>query len=137
MNEKKLTAAVQTAHASLHEIELSYSAMDEKDPRAAKMRANIEKLREVCSDLDMLREQTDFELVRDYLWHSGCRRDVLTADQHLLLVSNCNGYGELSAEELTDRGLDWDWSHVRDSEDGTIALIAAWIRDFLKEHAHG
>jgi hypothetical protein len=52
----------------------------------------------------------------------------LTYDEHLWVVSHCDGFGNMSTETLTELGVEYDWSHVRDSSDKAIdAAHAALI----------
>ena len=59
-------------------------------------------------------------VIRDHMWHSGDKSNVLTTDQHRHCVEQCDGYGGMCWQELEERGLDWDWSHVRDSADEAL-----------------
>ena len=62
-----------------------------------------------------------------YLYHSGEKRDELHPDVHDEVMALCNGYGQLTVEELRERHLTWEWSHVRDSTVEPLARARAYL----------
>lgn len=70
-------------------------------------------------------------VIRDYMWHSGDKSNVLTRNQHRACVECCDGYGQMCWQELERRGLDWDWSHVRDSTDMALDACYDMIQSFV------
>lgn len=71
-----------------------------------------------------------FQVIHDFLYHSGKRNKELTPSQHDNLMVLCDGYGKQSIKYLGENGLLWDFSHVRDSSDEALESvyfkIVAW-----------
>lgn len=79
---------------------------------------------------DMEREAHVSYLHR-YLHTSGAGHDVLNKDDHDLAMSLCDGYGKLTVEQLHEKGLTWDWSHVRDATVESLAECRAFVEGIL------
>jgi len=75
--------------------------------------------------------ESDFELLRATLYHSSPDARVLTMEEFRRAFLLCDGYGRLTWREIADLGLEWDWSHVRDSSPEAIAAAAASVRESL------
>ena len=73
----------------------------------------------------------DLHFLCDYLYHSGAKNKRLGSVRHLEAMSLCNGYGQMTGEDLTEQGLVWDWSHVRDSTPDALAEARAYIEGVL------
>ncbi len=69
----------------------------------------------------------NLEFLAKYLHFNGEHRDGLNLDVHDEAMALCNGYGKLSEHELREKGLTWDWSHVRDSSPEALAKARAYI----------
>ncbi len=76
-------------------------------------------------------EIDDWELCEMYLHHGGSRSTCLNLDDHLDVFSRGDGYGKMTGEKLLEQGLDWDWSHIRDSSDDAITEMAYRIRELV------
>lgn len=63
----------------------------------------------------------DRKFLNAYLHFNGSKHDELSEGAHNHLMSLCDGYGVLSVAELREKGLLWDWSHVRDSTPEALA----------------
>lgn len=72
---------------------------------------------------------TDWDLLVATMHHSGVARTVLSQQQHVEVAAMGDGYGAMSAEQLQQRELTWDWSHIRDSSEGAIVTMAAAVRE--------
>lgn len=64
-----------------------------------------------------------FKLIYKYLYHSSPNSKNLSADEHAYLFSLGDGYGKMTINELRKNGLIWDWSHIRDSNNGALENI--------------
>lgn len=70
----------------------------------------------------------DWDLVCAVMHHSGVATNVLTQQAHLAVATLGDGYGRMTADQLKQLGLVWDWSHMRDSSDEAQAAVAREIR---------
>lgn len=66
-----------------------------------------------------------------YLYHGGDKRHVLTDPQHVALFALGDGYGRMTAAQLRAEGLEWDWSHVRDSSLEALEAMVEALRRLL------
>ena len=74
----------------------------------------------------------DLVFLHDYLYHSGKLKYRLTRPCHAEAMTLCDGYGQLTEEELKERDIIWDWSHVRDSKPDALAEARAYIEGVLR-----
>lgn len=70
--------------------------------------------------------------LHDYLHHTGVKKNTIPPRDHDLAMSLCDGYGKLTVEQLLDKGLSWDWSHVRDSSLEAASEAVAFIEGIGK-----
>lgn len=63
---------------------------------------------------------------------NGARSTELTLKQHLEIWEMCDGYGKMSLNELVEKELTWDWSHVRDSSDATLEAVFNKLKEWNK-----
>lgn len=73
----------------------------------------------------------DLVFLHDYLYHSGKLKYRLTRPCHAEAMTLCDGYGQLTEEELKEKNIMWDWSHVRDSKPDALAEARAYIEGVL------
>lgn len=78
-------------------------------------------------------QASDFDVCHAFLYHGGEHSHRLGETHHLLAMQACDGYGSLTARELTEQGLSWDWSHVRDSSPEALFAAAEHIRSALRD----
>ena len=70
---------------------------------------------------------SDYALCFSALYHSS--PDMIQDPQvHARIFAMGDGYGNLSPDQLTEMGLWFDWSHIRDSSDAAISRMASAIR---------
>ena len=72
---------------------------------------------------------TDFKLCHKYLYHSSSNR-IADAGTYQEFFQMGDGYGSLSATQLTEMELWYDWSHIRDSSEEAIADLAEKLREY-------
>jgi len=74
---------------------------------------------------------TNLKFLHGYLYHSGESREVLSPVEHDRAMALCDGYGGFTISELKSLGLDWDWSHVRDSSERALSTARAYVERVL------
>jgi len=72
-----------------------------------------------------------FSTLHKYLCATSVDAQTLTTEQHLECVALCDGYGKRTKAQLVADGLQWDWSHVRDSSDEAISRAYDKLETFL------
>jgi hypothetical protein len=82
------------------------------------------------AELKDAEEMDDFELCRKYLYHSSDNM-IPEKDCYCSIFEKGDGYGELTANQLSEMELWYDWSHVRDSSEEAIHKMAVMIREYL------
>jgi len=70
----------------------------------------------------------DFDLVVDCTHWSGKRRHKLSDEDMFRVWTTANGFGKVTIEYIAEK-LEWDWSHIRDSDSTAIAAIATYLRE--------
>jgi hypothetical protein len=70
---------------------------------------------------------TDLKYLHNYLYHGSPNRHVLSAVDHDRAFALCDGYGTFTTSGLRANGLNWDWSHVRDSTDEALATARKFV----------
>jgi hypothetical protein len=76
--------------------------------------------------------EDDWNLIVGALYHLDEKRTIrLTAANEKIVRAMGDGYGKMSWQELHDRELCWDWSHIRDSTPAAKRAMAQMIREFL------
>ena len=75
--------------------------------------------------------KADLAYLHPYLHYSGHLGKELNPDIHDEAMSLLNGYGWMDVTELREKGLTWDWSHVRDSTPEALAECRAFIEGIL------
>ena len=73
----------------------------------------------------------DLVFLHDYLYHSAKLKYRLNTACHIEAMTLCDGYGQLTGEELKEKDITWDWSHVRDSKPDALAEARAYIEGVL------
>jgi hypothetical protein len=73
----------------------------------------------------------DLVFLHDYLYHGGKLKYRLSGAYHIEAMTLCDGYGQLTEEELKEKDITWDWSHVRDSKPDALAEARAYIEGVL------
>lgn len=74
---------------------------------------------------------SDWDLIVATMNYTGVASRALDGNAFLAAAAEGDGYGKMSAQDLTRRGLAYDWSHVRDSSPEAIKAIANSIRNSL------
>ena len=64
-------------------------------------------------------------------WGECCKE--LIEQGHMDVVTRCDGFGKMDAQQLQDLGIEWDWSHVRDSSDEAIEEAYQVLMTILEE----
>ena len=70
----------------------------------------------------------DFTYLHKFLYHDSPDSARVPADLHLQAMALCDGYGKMTADELTEKRLTWDWSHIRDSKPEAIKAASEFLR---------
>jgi hypothetical protein len=90
------------------------------------------ELVDYLEDMSGLKQaEKDLVFLHDYLYHSAKLKYRLTTARHIETMTLCDGYGQLTEEELKEKDLVWDWSHVRDSKPDALAEARAYIEGVL------
>ena len=73
----------------------------------------------------------DLAFLVHYLKFDGQLRNALNSDIHDEAMSLLDGFGRMTVEDLREKELTWDWSHVRDSTPEALAECRAFIEGIL------
>lgn len=73
------------------------------------------------------------KVLHQYVCAWGERRKELTGQGHMDVVTRCDGFGRMTAQQLRELGIEWDWSHVRDSSDEAIEEAYQVLMTILEE----
>jgi len=73
------------------------------------------------------------KVLHQYVCAWGEHHEELTDQGHMDVVTRCDGFGRMSAEQLQELGIEWDWSHVRDSSDEAIEEAYQVLMTILEE----
>jgi hypothetical protein len=73
----------------------------------------------------------DWDLIVATMHWSGAASTALREADYGAVMAEGDGYGKMTAAELRARGLECDWSHVRDSSPAAMCAMAAKIREVL------
>lgn len=65
------------------------------------------------------------------LRYGGIEGYSLSAEQEWEIYCTCDGFGELSSEELKEINDGWDWSHIRDSSFEALLKAEHLAKKFL------
>jgi len=79
---------------------------------------------------EVANEKEDWQLVVDYMHHSGKYSKVFSNQEHDSVYVLGDGFGNIGNLIFTMVG--YDWSHVRDSSNSAIKRMATKIREITK-----
>ncbi len=74
-----------------------------------------------------------FQFIYKYLYHSSLNSKDIFPEQHAYLFSLGDGYGRMTEEQLRQKGLIWDFSHIRDSSDEALENIYKALKNIIYE----